>query len=385
MQPIVLFEQPMPMEHLTLPEQLDGSNGTNRRYGEVCQIDAINDWEAIQCWLEEFNESPQTYRNYRKEAERLLLWAAAQRNKPLSSLVREDFQAYQDFLADPQPATFWCGPRAERHSKNWKPFKGPLSENSQRQALIVVNALFSYLVDAGYLVGNPLSLIRRRNKKLRPQTQEALSQERFLDRETWEYLKRYISEMPRETPKQIADYERIRFLFYMLYLLAPRVSEVANHSMNSFREFRGRWWWFVLGKGQKRDKVPVSDEMLDALMRYRRFLQESDLPEENDDSPLLRSIKGTKPISSNMVYRIVKRVVSEAAESIREEAPHRAAKLEKASTHWFRHTSVTHGDDAGVGLKYLNRSARHDKLETTAIYQHAEDDLWHEEWQKHRF
>jgi len=61
------------------------------------------------------------------------------------------------------------------------------------------------------------------------------------------------------------------------------------------------------------------------------------------------------------------------------------AKLRNASTHWFRHTAVTHGDDAGIGLKYLKRSARHEELETTAIYQHAEDALWHDEWQRHRF
>ena len=385
MQSIMKPDRPRSLDSIDLPAQLDGSAGINRRYGEVCQIDAQNDWQAIQCWLLEFEDSPQTYRNYRKEVERLLLWAARSRSKPLSSLVREDFHAYQAFLCNPQPAGYWCGPRAERHSEKWRPFKGPLSNNSQRQAMIVINALFSYLVDAGYLVGNPLSLIRRRNKKLQPETQEALSQERFLDQETWQYLKRYIQEMSCETPREIARYERIRFLFHLLYLLAPRVSEVANHSMNSFREYRGKWWWFVVGKGNKKAKVPVSDEMLDALMRYRRFLDTSDLPEENDSSPLLRSIKGTNGISPNMVYRIVKKLVKDAAESIRDEAPHKAAKLEKASTHWFRHTSVTHGDDAGVALKYLNQTARHDKLETTAIYLHAEDDLWHDEWQKHRF
>ena len=46
--------------------------------------------------------------------------------------------------------------------------------------MIVINALLSYLVDAGYLRGNPLSLIRRRNRTLKPETREAISQERFL-------------------------------------------------------------------------------------------------------------------------------------------------------------------------------------------------------------
>ena len=155
--------------------------------------------------------------------------------------------------------------------------------------------------------------------------------------------------------------------------------------MNSFREYRGKWWWFVVGKGQKKSRVPVNDEMLEALMRYRRFLGEPPLPAPDDVSPLLRSIKGNASISSNMVYRLVKGVVKAAAQALKVRDPYRASRLEKASTHWLRHTAVTHGDDAGIDLKYLNRSARHEKLETTGLYQHADDDVWHDMWQKHRF
>lgn len=373
------------IESLALPPHLDGSQGRNRHEIKHCQINADTDWQAIQCWLNEFYDSPQTLRNYRKEAERLLLWTINQRRKALSDLTREDFQLYQEFLVNPQPSTIWCGPRAERTSINWRPFKGPLSENSQRQALIIVNALFSYLVDAGYLAGNPLSLIRRRNRKLRPQAEQAISQQRYLDHETWQLLKNQLSRQPTDTPKQMNHFQRNRFLFHLLYLMAPRVSEVSSHAMNSFRLYRGQWWWFVLGKGEKQGKIPASDEMLAALMQYREHLGLTPLPPEDDYSPLLRSISGSKGISANMVYRQVKTVVKEAAEAIRLENPIQASILEKASTHWFRHTSVTHGDDAGIDLKYLTRSARHEKIETTAIYQHAEDDQWHKAWQKLKF
>lgn len=386
MELVVFREHPVPFDGLAvLSDELDGSQGDNRLPRAHCQIQANNDWQAIQCWLAEFEGSPQTHRNYRKEAERLLLWSVKQQHKPISSLLREDFQVYQAFLVDPQPATYWCGPRASRYSPSWKPFKGPLSEASRRQSLIVINALLSYLVDAGYLRGNPLSLIRRRNKTLTPQTGEAIAQERFLDQETWGHLKAHIAALPQETRREIEHFERIRFLFHFLYLLAPRVSEVASHPMNSFREFRGKWWWFVEGKGDKRAKVPVNDEMLDALMRYRRFLGLDDLPTEDDVSPTLRSIKGDKGVSDNMIYRLVKETVNAAGKNIEVESPISARKLRRASCHWFRHTAVTHGDDAGIGMKYLNLSARHEKIETTAIYQHAEDAKWHKEWQQLKF
>lgn len=385
-QPPQQKSQPLqPFELIQLPKELSGQYGANRFDKKHCQISADTDWQAIQCWLNEFYDSPQTLRNYRKEAERLLLWSLHQRNKALSDLGREDFQYYQGFLADPQPSHIWCGPRAERNSAKWRPFKGPLSENSQRQALIIINALFSYLVDAGYLAGNPLSLIRRRKRKLQPQADQAISQQRYLDQKTWQLLKKHLAQQPTETPKQNNHYQRNRFLFHLLYLMAPRVSEVSSHSMNSFRLYRGQWWWFVLGKGEKLGKIPASDEMLAALMQYRQHLGLKPLPTEDDASPLIRSISGKKGISANMVYRQVKSVVKDAADAIRADNPIQASILEKASTHWFRHTSVTHGDDAGIELKYLTRSARHEKIETTAIYQHAEDDKWHKAWQKLKF
>lgn len=211
---------PLPLEILRLPDHLDGRDAINRRNDGCCQISAARDTDAIQCWLAEYHDSPQTFRSYRKEAERLLLWAVISRQKPLSGLRREDFQDYQHFLADPQPEAFWCGPRAERHRPQWRPFQGALSENSQRQAMTVINALLSWLVGAGYLNGNPLSLIRRR-RKLRPQTGESLKQERFFDQATWRCLQQYLESIPRESARQRAVYERTRFLFTFLYLLAP--------------------------------------------------------------------------------------------------------------------------------------------------------------------
>ncbi len=376
---------PVPLERFPLlPADLSGQFGSNRSTA-VSQIEANDDLAAIHCWLSEFEDSPQTYRNYRKEVERLLLWSIKERGKPLSSLTREDFQAYEKFLPSPTPKDYWCGPRADRSTVAWKPFLGPLKTNSQRQALIVINALMSYLVNAAYISGNPLSLMRRRKQKLHKLADEPIQLERFLDVDTWEYLKRYIREMPQDTSRQIATFERTRFLFHILYLLAPRVSEVANHQMNSFREIRGKWWWLVVGKGRKKAKLPVSDEMLDALIRYRRHLKLGDLPTETDDTSLIKSINGTKSISPNMVYRIVKETVKCASASVEDEDPVKASKLIKASTHWFRHTAASHLDQNGFSLKQIKDQLRHEKVETTQIYQHAEDDVWHDEMQRHKF
>jgi site-specific recombinase XerD len=395
----------MPMEKLELPAHLSGLEGSNRGTGfNKQQIAANNDYQAIQTWLGEFSQSPQTLRTYRKEVERVLLWSILQLQKPLSSLTREDFAQYQAFLADPQPAAIWCGPAKRRFSQGWRPFTGPLSPVSQRQALVIINALFSYLVEAGYLAGNPLSLMRQRNK-IAP-ANRIMGIERFLEQDIWQHLDNYIENLPRETDKQQAVYQRTRFLFTFLYLMGPRVSEVANGYMGDFLERNNRWWWYVLGKGNKAAYVPVNDKMLQALINYRRFYQLPPLPSakerpkgegklmvsgaaqtantaEQQDWPIVMSLYNKTRISSKQIYRIVKHTCAAAADSYPLEQAHKAEKLRQASTHWLRHTAISHQAESGIGIKYLQQNARHSDLNTTARYMHVEDEKWHEEMAKH--
>lgn len=240
---------PMPLELLKSPTELTGETGTNRAPSFITkQISANNDLQAILSWLAEFDDSPQTQRSYRKEAERLLMWSLIEKQKPLSSLTRDDLRDYQHFLTDLRPQTRWCGQRKPRHDPAWRPFEGPLSDDSIAQAITIVNALFSYLVEAGYLSGNPLGLMRRKIKQRT--TDKSKITERFLEQALWQLVIDYIEALPKATAREQKEYERTRFLFHLLYLLGPRVSEVAEHTMQSIKQIRSKWWWEVTGKGQ---------------------------------------------------------------------------------------------------------------------------------------
>src|SRR5271154_2371377 len=94
---------PAPLDALVIPAALDGRDGTNRTSRQA-QISAATDLDAIRAWLARFTDTKTTFENYRKEAERLLLWSIVQLGKPLSSLTHQDLLAYQHFLADPQPS-----------------------------------------------------------------------------------------------------------------------------------------------------------------------------------------------------------------------------------------------------------------------------------------
>jgi len=385
-----------PLAQTQLGAALDGRAGSNRAEPARCQIGAHDDVEAIACFLAEYDRSPGTARIYQRECERLLLWAVHECGRPLSSLSRQDFEGYLNFLADPQPADRWCGPKRPRDTPAWRPFVGPLSEAALLTAMAAVNSLMTYLVDAGYLAGNPLGLIRQRRRKMALQPAEAgppraaapvdapATVERFLDADMWAAVTGAVETLPRGTPAQVDEYERLRFICALLYLLAPRAGELESHRMNSFREERGLWWWHVTGKGAKQAKIPVPDDMIQALVRYRKHLGLSATPRRNDETPLLVGLRDRAPITARRLNQILKRLFRDAADRLGPDLEHKAEKLRRASAHWGRHTGITAKVDAGMEERYVQKDARHADRRTTQRYIHEEERRWHEEAQKQR-
>lgn len=372
-----------PLDHFIPSDAFSGRAGTNRASMTITkQIDADDDLQAIKTWLLEFAHSPQTLRAYRKEAERLLLWATMVKQKAVSSLSRDDLRDYQTFLANPEPNSSWCGQRKPRNHSQWRPFEGPLKQDSIAHAITIINALFNYLVEAGYLSGNPLGLMRR--KLAKRQSRKDKVTERYLEKKCWEAVLNYIEELPQTTWRDKRRYERTRFLFYLFYLLGLRISEAANAKMTDIKEIRGRWWIAITGKGNKLNQIPLNNSFMKALMRYRECYRLPSLPIVDEHNYLFMGSNGKRGVSANMVYRLVKKVFLDCATSLENNAPEIAEKLKKASPHWLRHTAITHQSDAGIELRYIKRNARHESVETTMLYQHAEEEQWHDAMSKHQ-
>ena len=98
------------------------------------------DLRSVREWVAARQEKPNTWKSYRREAERILLWCARQ-NRSLRSLTTEDLETYRSFLLNPQPSAFWCGPASQRDKAHWRPFEGPLRTSSCDAALRVVRSL----------------------------------------------------------------------------------------------------------------------------------------------------------------------------------------------------------------------------------------------------
>lgn len=382
---------PASLENVRLPADLDGSDGRSRTVGKPIQIAAVNDLQAIQAWLARFADTKTTFDNYRKEAERLYLWSVYQLGKPISSLTHEDFLVYQRFLLDPQPSAKWVAGAGRKHPRGdprWRPFYGPLSPASQRQAMVILNVMFAWLVEAGYLAANPLSLSRHRARRAKPRIT------RYLDPDLWQEVKAYIEGMPRDTDRERAHYFRVRWLFSLLYLGGLRISEVAVNTMGCFfcrrdKEGEERWWLEVLGKGDKERLVPATAEMMVELARYRRELGMAPYPTPHEETPLVLPIgKSRESLTRAALHVVVKRVFSGAAGRLRlrgDEYASRADQLEQASAHWLRHTAGSHMADQQIDLRLVRDNLGHESLSTTSQYLHVDDDRRHAETeQKHR-
>jgi integrase len=358
----------------TLPAALSGTSGTNRAVAGVTrQIAADDDVAAIGLWLAEYRDSPNTFRSYRKEAERLLLWATQVRGKAVSSLTREDVLAYEAFLAAPLP--MWCDEAAARHGEHRRLFAGPLSERSRRQALGILAGLFNYLVRAGYLAGTPFALHPRR----RGARGAHRVIERYLDRALWQDVLALVEQWPRTHSREQQRYERARWVLRFLYETALRASEAAQACERDFLHRRGRWWLHVTGKGGVEGDVPVSDALMAEFARYRAFHGLPAAPTSDSVRPLILGIAGrTTPLTATGVYLVVKDTLGRVADVLAPTDSTRAARLRRASTHWLRHTAATHQAEAGNPLHHIQHNLRHSSIATTSIYLHAEEDARHE-------
>ncbi|WP_426211124.1 tyrosine-type recombinase/integrase [Massilia sp. TWP1-3-3] len=388
--PVDSFPNLVPLERLMVSSPLDGSLGTNRSMGSR-QISANNDVDAIKAWLARFMDKQTTFDNYRKEAERLLLWSTIQMTKPLSSLTHEDWLVYNAFLLNPQPRERWVaseGRKFPRPHPQWKPFAGPLSAASQRQAGVILNSMFSWLVNAGYLAGNPLSLSRERKRRAAPRIT------RYLDEAIWPEVKATVDALPRETNREREHYFRLRWLISLFYICGLRISEISGTTMGAFfarrdRSGEERWWLEVTGKGDKIRIVPATAELMVELARYRRELGMAPDPVQGEPTPLLLPIGGKmRALSRGGIHEIVKGVFAATGKRLRIRGPAYAGdalRVERASAHWLRHTAGSHMANNAVDLRHVRDNLGHESISTTNTYLHSSDDARHlETEEKHK-
>lgn len=357
--------------------------------------EADKDYEYILKFLYSYNGSSATFNAYRRELERLMQWSWRVEIKPIINLRREDIEDFVRFSID--PPLHWIGEKnvarfviregQKQANKDWRPYVASVSKIESRNGIVpdkkqylpsqstvqstfaVLSSFYDYLTEEKLIEFNPVVLIRQRSKFIR--TDHNARVVRRITNLQWDYV---IETAELTTQKDPAT-ERTLFIMNCLFAMYLRISELvaderSNPTMGDFRKDQdGHWWFHVTGKGNKDRTIVVSNEMLEALRRYRKSLGLSPLPAVGEKTVLIRKTKGNGPISSTrQVRRIVQDCFDAAFERMKQQGlEDDAHDLRTATVHWLRHTGIS--EDVKIRPReHVRDDAGHSTMATTDRY-----------------
>jgi site-specific recombinase XerD len=388
----------VPLERLTLPSALLGLDGVYRSRLPN-SLEASDDLQAVTRWLSRYDERPATQRSYRKEVERFVLWMTSVQRKAVSSASALDCQAYRAFLQAVPPTWVNSSP-VERTDPMWRPFRGAPSPASQKQALVIIQTMFEGLLDAGYLVANPMRAVM---KGFALPSSKVNIQRSFGELE-WQIVQQASAQLevgPART--------RVECVLELLVSSGIRLDELAkarrqNLQLESLPDLPPTWVLTVTGKRNKTRQVPLADEVVSKLELHARdglaLLAVSaaangkgaDSSNNSLDKPLIFALTGSVAqwklrdgkvvqeqaveegggaLSAAGIYAMLKRFFSQAA-MLAKASGLEEGRFEAASTHWLRHTFVRQALVDGAPLEVVSELAGHASIDTTSIYSSQE-------------
>jgi site-specific recombinase XerD len=355
----------------------------------------ISDGERIRRFLSMVHEedSSSTFRAYVAVLQRLVIWMDMRQIHGLAALTADDIDDFARFMGSP-PEEFIGTNRSNLFTAS----RSPITVKIYMRR---INRFLDWCKDHNHIRANPGRSYKkwRKSKKAGGKPAEVKFEnqgDRYLKPMMWKAVGAILAEpemaMPQPTvndgdPKKAAKEaeqreERVwrqarrRWIVALAYRLGLRREEISTHGMGSFFNDGEYWQFGVLGKGGKAVVLPVSDELLSELRRFRRAVGLSELPADREAGPLVWAKRNNpqKAISPNTIYAILKRLFAEAAAKLEPENPTAARRLRQASPHWLRHTFATHLADQGVSMKARKDLTRHSDVRTLALYEHAGDE-----------
>lgn len=266
-------------------------------------------------------------------------WLGAKAPRSQDEYARDwqTFCAWWRSTGRPAGQELRAGPTEAAAYRDWLVAQHQQASTVSRR-LAAMSSLWTYvgrelLARRGQLLGNPWL----QRYIARPKQRDRLA-ERILTREGMEALLRAAA---RIGPMHFAACA-------LLYDTGLRASEAVGLTWEHVYDAARGAALNVYGKGGKTRHVLLSRRAFDALRRRRR-------------GPYLLHDLAGEPISRFDLRKIVKRAGAAAG------LPGRL------TTHWTRHSFITHAAEAGTPLPTLQRAAGHANIETTMRYVHVRD------------
>jgi site-specific recombinase XerD len=320
-----------------------------------------------------------SFRNYRKEIEKLFQWCWTIKLSSPNELTPHDIEEFIQFCIAP-PASWISKGVLKRFNKlsdlneKWRPFSNQKQRYELTQGSLVVmfsilGSYYNYMIDMGITDINPVRGIRQKKKYIQSSSIKKVM--RFSNDHT-ALIFSTCEEQVSDDPKK---YGRLQWLISLLLTLYLRISEVAEDDLSSPKmsdfevDHHGDTWLNVLGKGNKIRKVSISDGVLASLERYRSSHGLSDFPLPSESYPLVSSlININKSIGIRQVRREVDELFKATAIKIKSKyGETEANEFKEGTVHWLRHTGIS--EDVKVRPKeHVKEEAGHNSLATTDRY-----------------
>ncbi|WP_446812221.1 tyrosine-type recombinase/integrase (plasmid) [Methylomonas sp. 2BW1-5-20] len=387
-----------PLEQVLIPIELNGEQGSNRST-ELCRIEANHDLAAIHSWLALKDDNPKTYQAYKKELERLLLWAILERGRALSSLNTDDCRAYIQFLKNLTTADQrWVTQQpANKHNGKWKPFyyrakKTEVSviddatENEQSQPVLsaksinyaktVISSCMAWLVKQHYLKHNnfeDMPNIKFAHIALQTANRAfTLSQMQFI-------LAYAQAKIKPGSSTEGAD-RRLLFILKFAFYTGLRLQELAAASFGDIEYLEDdnglHYFLRVVGKHSKLRKTSMPSTLIEELQSYLRKRgcpsQFERMPPEAPLIPSLRDPTARKHLSPAGLHKTLAEFFDQLYFHLNgdpESDLRLVSKIRKASAHWLRHSYGSYlANDKQVPLTYIRDELGHADISTTSLY-----------------
>ena len=318
---------------------------------------ADTDQESVQAWINARAGSDVTVRTYRREAKRLMLWMQYEAGGvDFAGMTVNDCMDYMAFLQN-VPANWISRERASPGDPGWAPFRGPLSQKSYRQSVVIISSMFAWLQSAQYLTGNPWVLL---NTKTGDDPTEAMLDTKALSETAMLEIHKYL-----DAEKPSPSIARFRFILQFVSSVGLRSAELLGAKVGDVRLEPEGWMMKVTGKGAKNRICVIPLKAYLALQEYLAVRGLGGLETAPPDAPLLASVLDPmKPVGYQALYEHVKGLFRTAiAESDLPSA--QRSKLAGASTHWLRHTFGTRAVQLEVPLDVIQAQLGHASIQTT--------------------
>lgn len=397
-------------------ERLEEGNPTVNQYLAKVTLNQVPDaaliYEYAVDWLLEQRYSENNYKTYRSELTTFLYWTFEVEQISVADVTRRVLMRYIDYCMEPPRELIAYRNVAQfiQHraigeripNPHWRPFLGKkrdglelpykITAKALKTKLAILSSFFTFLINEEYTERNPAMMLmkhgRFKNGAQNLSMHEDDEDTRAFSDLQWSYVLSTAEKMAAEDPEQ---HERTLFLISLMYGCYLRISEVAARPgfspvMGQFRRDSktGVWGFHVpRSKGGKKRTVAVSNQLLQALERYRRFLGLSPLPAPNEDRPLFvrhrAAGRGREAglRNANLGIRQLRDEIDHlfacaAAEAEQDGLIQDAQEMRQMTAHSIRHTGISHDINLNKRpLSHVQADAGHDSIDTTSRYLHT--------------